>query len=128
MLALLGTDLSVVYFVFDEVFGNVDALQMVRQTCLHLVSKLRQDTTLYFPYEGSYPERVRWGKHGHKLDYRRVPKQCLKTCSGDKDVQTTIYQMHLWHKLCADLLNIAVIVKTNMQTGASLDSHKGLFA
>ena len=52
MLALLGTDLSVVYFVFDGAFGHNDAVQRVRQTGLPLVSKRRHDSALYFPYEG----------------------------------------------------------------------------
>ena len=34
--------------------------------------------------------------------------------------------MRLWHKLFADLLNIVVIVKTNLQTGAS--AHVVLFS
>ena len=52
IVALLRADLNIVYRVFDGAFGRNDALQMVRQTCLHLISKLRHDTALYFPYEG----------------------------------------------------------------------------
>ena len=99
---------------------------MVRHPGLHLVSKLRHDAALYFPYEGPYRGRGRRRKYGHKLDYRHIPNQYLKTCSVDEDIQTAVYQMRLWHKLFADPLNIVVIVKTNRHTGAS--AHVVLFS
>jgi putative transposase len=39
----------VVYFLFDGELGHNDAVQMVRQLGLHLVSKLRDNSALYFP-------------------------------------------------------------------------------
>src|SRR5207244_10468025 len=56
-LQLIGDHVKVIYFVYDGAFGNNDALQMVKQTGLHLISKLRHDSALYFPYDGS----VEWG-------------------------------------------------------------------
>ena len=52
LLLLLGVDLIPIYCVMDGAFGNNNALQMVRQCSLHLISKLRYDAALYFPYEG----------------------------------------------------------------------------
>ena len=40
--------------VFDGAFGNNDALQMVRQCNLHLISKLRFDSARNDPYSGEY--------------------------------------------------------------------------
>jgi len=40
--------------VLDGHFGNHHALQMARQHHLHLISKLRYDAALYFPYTGPY--------------------------------------------------------------------------
>src|SRR5205807_4043872 len=37
-----------------------------------------------------------------------------------------IYQMKVWHKTCADLLNVVVIVKTNVKTQAM--AHVVLFS
>jgi putative transposase len=51
LLALIGTELSVVYFVYDGALDNNAGLQMVRQCDLHLISKLRHDAALYLPYE-----------------------------------------------------------------------------
>ena len=44
----------------------------------------------------------------------------------EKDIETKIYQTHLWHKKFADLLNIVVIVKTNLKTQAM--AHVVLFS
>jgi hypothetical protein len=51
MLALLRAEHNVMYVVFDGAFGHNDGVQMVRRTGLHLVSNLRHDAALYFPYE-----------------------------------------------------------------------------
>jgi hypothetical protein len=50
----------------------------------------------------------------------------LKATSIDKDIETRIYQMSLWHKKFADLLNIVVIVKTNLTTHKT--AHGVLFS
>ena len=50
----------------------------------------------------------------------------MKISSIDKDIQTQIYQLPLWHKKFADLLNIVVIVKTNLKTQAV--AHRVLFS
>ncbi|MCZ7673877.1 MAG: transposase [Chloroflexi bacterium] len=44
--------ISITYFLFDGALGNNNSLQMVRQCGLHLISKLRRDSALYFPYTG----------------------------------------------------------------------------
>ena len=117
LLSLIGTDLSLVYFVFDGAFGNNDALQMVKQCHLHLISKLRFDAALYWPYDGEYCGRGRRKKYGNKLNYKQLPKQFLKSSNLEDGIQTQIYQMNVWHKLFADLLNVVIIVKTNLKTG-----------
>ena len=126
VLALIGRELQVVYLVFDGAFGHNDALQMVRQTGLHLLSKLRHDAALYFPYEGLYAGRGPRRKYGAKLDYRQIPERYRQASSRDNHIQTTIYQMPMWHKRFADRLNIVVVVKTNLRTGAS--AHVVLFS
>jgi putative transposase len=116
MLALIGSRIKLAYFVFDGAFGNNDAVQMVRQIGLHLISKLRHDSALYFPHHGPYAGRGPRKKYGDKLNYQDIPEAYLRTSSIDKEVETKIYQMNMWHKKFADLLNVGVIVKTNLQT------------
>lgn len=112
LLEQIGDAFKVVYFIFDGELGHNDAMQMVRQVGLHLVSKLRYNSALYFPYDGPYTGRGPRRQYGQKLDYRNIASEHLKATSIDKDIETRIYQMSLWHKKFADLLNIVVIVKT----------------
>ena len=116
LVVLVGDRIKATYVVFDGAFGHNDALQMVRQVGLHLVSKLRHDSALYFPYKGDYSGRGKPKKYGNKLNYQDIPDDELKASSIEKDIETKIYQMKLWHKKFADLLNIVVIVKTNLKT------------
>ena len=126
LLQMIGTSLTLVYFVFDGAFGHNDALQMVRHLGLHLISKLRYDAALYFPYDGPYAGRGKRKKYGTKLDYRHIPAEYVKESFMEKDIETKIYQMQLWHKKFADMLNIVVIVKTNVTTQAM--AHVVLFS
>lgn len=116
LLDLIGSHIKLEHFVFDGAFGNNDAVQMVRQIGLHLISKLRHDSALYLPYEGPYSGRGPRKKYGAKLNYQNIPETYLKISSTDKDIETKIYQLKARHKKFADLLNVVVIVKTNLKT------------
>ena len=116
LLTLMGVDLKVIYCVMDGAFGNNNALQMVRQCSLHLISKLRYDAALYFPYEGEQNKRGANKKYGDKLNYNHIPDKYLQETSLVDGIQTNIYQMTMWHKLFPDLLNVVIIVKTNLKT------------
>lgn len=126
LLEQIGTHLQVVYFLFDGELGHNDAVQMVRQVGRHLISKLRYNAALYFPYEGPYLGRGPRRKYGKKLDYRSLPAEHLKATSIDDGIKTDIYQMSVWHKTFADLLNVVVIVKTNLKTHKT--AHVVLFS
>lgn len=58
---------------------SVASLQMVRQCDLHIISKLRNDSALYFPYDGEYSGRGRHTKYGTKINYKHISKQYLKS-------------------------------------------------
>ena len=117
LLSLVNADINVVYFVFDGTEGNNEALQMVRKCNLHLVSKLRYDSALFLPFAGKYKGRGPRKKYGKKLDCRNIASIYLKNISTEDDIQTCIYQLKVWHKLFADMLNVVIIVKTNLKTG-----------
>ena len=126
VLRQIGEAFKVVYFVFDGELGHNDAMQMVKQVGLHLVSKLRYNSALYFPYTGPYAGRGPRRKYGQKLDYCNIPAAHLQATSIDEDIETKIYQMSLWHKKFAEMLNIVVIVKTHLQTHKT--AHVVLFS
>ena len=126
VLEQIGDAFKVVYFIFDGELGHNDAMHMVRQVGLHLVSKLRHNSALYFPYDGPYCGRGPRRKYGQKLDYRNIPAAYLQATSIDEGIETNIYQMSLWHKKFAEMLNLVVIIKTNWQTHKT--AHVVLFS
>jgi putative transposase len=118
LLHLIAGVISLTYLVLDGHFGNHNALQMARQRNLHLISKLRCDAALYFPYTGPYAGRGPRRKYGRKIDYDNIPVQYLKETTMEGHIQTRLYQVQLLHKEFAHPLNVVIIVKINLHTQA----------
>jgi putative transposase len=108
--------LTVTYLTLDGHFGNHPAWHMVRQTGLHLISKLRCDSALYLPYDGTYQGHGPHRKYGTKLDYRRLPDACLKQTTNDGPIETRTYLVQALHKEFNQALNVVILVKINQQT------------
>lgn len=119
-------DIAVTYFVFDGAFGNNNSLQMVQRCGLHLISKLRRDAALYFPYTGEQKKRGARRKYGDKLNYAQLPTAFLIATETEAQIQTDTYQMTMRHKLFPDLLNIVIVVKTHLVSGRR--AHVVLFS
>jgi hypothetical protein len=117
-LELMAGLIPLAYLTLDGHFGNHPALSMVRQCGLHLISKLRCDAALYLPYDGPYKGHGPHCKYGDKLDYRHLPDACLKKATTADQIETRIYQMQCLHKEFSQPLNVAIIVKINLQTQA----------
>jgi hypothetical protein len=126
LLQLIAGVIPLIYVVLDGHFGNHHALQMAQQSQLHLISKLRYDAALYFPYTGPYAGRGPHRKYGDKVDYDHLPMQYLKETTVERHMQTCIYQMHLLHKEFPQPLNVVIIAKTNLRTQAR--AHVVLFS
>ena len=126
LLQLIATILSVTYLVLDGHFGNHNALHMARQCGLHLISKLRYDAALYFPYVGPYAGRGPRRKYGDKIDYNNLPEQYCQETTVEGPLKTQVYQMQLLHKEFAQPLNVVIIAKTNLRTQAR--AHVVLFS
>jgi putative transposase len=126
LLQLIATVLSVTYLGLDGHFGNHNALQMARQCGLHLMSKLRYDAALYFPYTGPYAGRGPRRKYGAKVQYDHLPVHYLKETTGEGHIETRLYQMPLLHKEFTYPLNVVIIAKTNLRTQAR--AHVVLFS
>jgi putative transposase len=73
---------------------------------LHLICKLRHDSKLYFPYTGEYSGKGKPGKYGEKLTLDSLKGEYLKSETVEKDIQTRVYQVQVWHKNFPDLLNV----------------------
>jgi len=118
LLLKLAGWLAVTYVALDGHFGNNNALQMVRQCNLQLISKLRSDSALYFPYTGPQAQRGTRRKYGDRVDYHHIPAQYLKQTTVADGIETRTYQATLLHPEFAQPLNVVIIVKTNLQTQA----------
>lgn len=115
------------YFVLDGHFGNNNVTQMVRQSLgLHLISKLRNDSALYFLYDGPQKARGRKRIYGPKIDYQNIPVRYLVQATTHKKVLTQVFQATMLHKSFAEPINVVIIVKTHMDTGKT--AHVVLFS
>ena len=109
--------IPITYFIFDGAFGNNNSLQMVQRCGLHLISKLRRDSALYFSYTGEQKKYGTNRKYGNKLDYDKIPDNYLVSTETVDKICTRIYQMKMWHKLFPDQLNIVIVRKINLESG-----------
>lgn len=127
LLQLVLQTLSVTYVVLDGQFGNNNALQVVRQAgSLHLISKLRHDSALFFPFTGEYSGRGPRPKYGDRINFRQIAAKYLVKTTSERGIRTDIYQTVALHECFAQPLNVVVIVKTNLQTQAQ--AHVILFS
>ena len=126
LLKLTDNTLQLVYFVYDGAFGNNAAVQMTRQVGLHLISKLRYNSALYFKYNGIYSGKGRRRTYGNRVDYNNLPDENCQSDTTKKQIRTRVYQLELLHKKFADPLNVVIILKENQKTGKK--AHVILFS
>ena len=126
LIATIGTTVPVRYVVLDGHFGNAPSATMVRQTELHLISKLRSDAALYPAFEGVPEGRSPKPKYDAKLDVYHLAAKQLKESSTEDQVRTDVYQGRFYNKEFAFALNVVIIVKTNLKTHAQ--AHVILFS
>jgi DDE superfamily endonuclease len=109
--------LQIKHLVLDGNFGNYPSTWVVRQAGLHIISKMKQNAALYFPYYGSKPRRGPTARYGNKLDYKHLPHHARISSQFEDNYQIDTYQLPLYHKDYPDLLNVVVVVKTHLPTG-----------
>ena len=110
--------IQLTYLVLDGHFGNHLALHMVRQCRLHLISKLRYDAALFFPYSGPSPKRGPRPRLGNQVDVRKIPDEYLKETVVEDGYETRTYQMQLLHREFLEPLNVVILLRTNLETKA----------
>jgi len=126
LLSRIAGQIPIHHLVMDGHFGNNNALQMVRKQGLHLVSKLRHDSALYFSYEGEQKSMGARKRYGDKINYQQIPARYRLSSTTDKQVRTEIYQATMLHSAFAGLLNVVIIVKFNLKTNQQ--AHVVLFS
>ena len=115
-LTMMQGAIRLTYLVLDGHFGNYPALHMVRQCGLHLISKLRYDAALFFPYSGPAPKRGPRRRLGEKVDIRNMPDKYLKETVVENGFETRTYQMQLLHREFSEPLNVVILLRTNLET------------
>jgi len=118
LLKTIGSTIQLTYLVLDGHFGNTPAFHMVRQCQLHLISKLRHDTALFFAYTGPKSKRGPTPRLGERVDVCRIPDQYLKETKIECGLETRTYQMQLLHKDFPVPLNVVILLRTNLATKA----------
>ena len=108
--------LQIKHIVLDGNFGNYPSTWAVRQTGLHIISKMKCNAALYLPYAGPKPARGSTPRYGDKLNYKQLPPDALISSRVENDYQIDTYHLHLYHKDYPDLLNVTVVVKTHLPT------------
>lgn len=126
LLETVGTSIKLKYVVLDGHFGNYPSAFMVKHADLDLISKMRSDVALYLPFEGEYGGVGRPAKYGQKINVHQLDTKYLKETSTEDHLRTEIYQGQFYNKEFAFILNVVIILKTNLKTGAQ--AHVVLFS
>ena len=116
-LARMHSHVTVTYRVLAGHFGNQHAARMARRLGGHLISKLRNDSARYDPYDGPYAGRGPRRIAGERIDPHAIPEHFLKQTTGEDGVETRIYPVEARHATCDQPLNVVGIVKRHRTTG-----------
>ena len=116
VVALIGNNIRLAYFVLDGHFGNHFACSMVRQLGLHIISKMHYNAELYLqPSAEEKAKRPRL-KYGARIDYAHLPEELRCSSSSEDGCRTELYQAICLHKHFADPINVVIIVRTDLET------------
>ena len=114
------------YFVYDGAFGNNAGIQTVRRSGLHLISKLKKNSNLYFKFEGKQKSRGRKRIYGELIDYENLDKEYLQETKIEDTIEVKIYQSKALHKKITGTINIVLIFSTNLNNNKT--THTILFS
>lgn len=126
LMTLIRAFLPLTYLALDGHFGHNQALLMAREHNLQIISKLKQNSALYQPFEGRYSGRGPRPRYGKRIDYKNLPEKYLKQRKQERGFLTSYYQATLLHKEFCQALNVVIIVKRNLKT--EKESHVLLFS
>ena len=126
LLARIRPYVTVTYLVLDGHFGNQNAALMARRLGLHLISKVRNDSALYYPYDGPYAGRGPRRIYGERIDPTAIPERFLTQTTVEDGLETRIYQIEARHETFDQPLNVVVIVTRHQTSGTQ--AHVYIFS
>jgi putative transposase len=118
LLRLIAASISLTSVVLDGHFGHHNALHMARQCHVHLSSKLRADSALYWPSTGPSAGRGPRRKDGDKVDDAPLPEKYRKATTVEGHSQTRLSQAPRLQKEFVQPLHVVMIVTTNLRPQA----------
>ena len=121
LLTRVGDLMPLCYLVLDGYFGHNNALQMTQQCGLHLISKLRVNTALYFPATMPDTRRGRPRIYGQRFNSQQIDAKYRVSTDTIENIMTEVYQATLRHKKFPDPLNVVCILKTHLLTHRKSD-------
>jgi len=114
------------YFVYDGAFGNNAGIESAKEANLHLISKLKKNSSLYFKFTGEQKGRGRKRIYGDLIEYSNIDKKYLKETQIDGNIETKIYQVEALNKKINGVMNVIIIFSTNIKNNKS--THTILFS
>ena len=103
--------LMIKHFVGDGKYGNNTCAKLCKEFGMYLISKLQHNSELYFENTEPYPGFGRPKKYGKRLDYKKIPPECMvKEEIKDNEITRT-FQMALLSKSFDDKLNVVIVQK-----------------
>jgi len=111
----IGGQLEIKHVVLDGKFGNYPGTWTVRDADLHIISKMRADAALLYPYEGPKPNRGPTPRYGEALDDTQLPDTMRVSTKATDTHRVETYHLHLYHRDYPDMLNVALVVKTRLR-------------
>ncbi|MFN8672119.1 MAG: transposase [Candidatus Sericytochromatia bacterium] len=103
--------IKIKYFLGDGKYANNTVLSLCKKYGLLLISKLQNNSALFFEYKDEYKGRGRKRIYGKKLDYTNIPLEYLVKEETKENTITRIYKMELLSKSFDDKLNVVIVQK-----------------
>jgi putative transposase len=110
----IGDRLEIKHVVLDGKYGNYPGTWTVRDADLHIISKMRSDAALVYPYDGPKPNRGPTSRYGQAVDYAQLPDDMRVSTETTATHRIDTYHLHVYHRDYPDMLNVAVVVKTRL--------------
>lgn len=113
------------YLAVDAYFSRFPFIDKVCQTGLEIISRLRDDADLLYPYVGPHPKRKgAKTKYLGKVDCRNLDESYFTCCVEEEDFR--IYEATLYCKSLKRQIRVAVL--HNYDDEGNIKSHKIFFS
>lgn len=119
------------YLVADAYFSRYPFISVVCKQNIEVISRLRDDADLLYPYVGVHPKRRgRKQKYQGKFDARNLDESyftcCLKQQDEEKKENYLLYEATLYSKALKRL--IRVVVQHKLDKDGAIKNHKIFFS